>query len=276
MISPQRKTICIAILAAFFTVVAPFLFSQTDQDPTPLLQAAIEKDRSADSDETRFTYDLLEHSQNFNQKGNVLREITRRYEVIYIADLSYQHLLEINGKPLGGQDLADEQKRYEDAVRERTSMDPATRAKLINNKHLGVAPRLGQILTQYRSRVVGTAELNGRSCLLIDSTPLETVADAPKRHLRIWLDPQQKEFLRVDFDLLADEQGPLRGSSGSMSFIYIDGVPLDTVDHLDFVLPAKDKNKSSARMINDQTFSNYRRFIPGSRTQPGEEASGQQ
>jgi len=66
------------------------------------------------------TYDLLEHSQNFNQKGNVLREITRRYEVIYIADLSYQHLLEINGKPLGGQDLADEQKRYEDAVRERT------------------------------------------------------------------------------------------------------------------------------------------------------------
>ena len=73
MISPQRKTICIAILAAFFTVVAPFLFSQTDQDPTPLLQAAIEKDRSADSDETRFTYDLLEHSQNFNQKGNVLR-----------------------------------------------------------------------------------------------------------------------------------------------------------------------------------------------------------
>jgi hypothetical protein len=276
MTPPQRKTICTAILAALFTAAAPSLFSQTDQDPTPLLQAAIEKDRSVDSDETRFTYDLLEHSQNFNQKGNVLREITRLYEVIYIVDLSYQHLLEINGKPLSGQDLADEQKRYDDAVRERASMDPATRARLIHSKHMGVSPRLGQILTQYHSRVVGNAEINGRSCLLIDSTPLETIADAPKRHLRIWLDPQQKEFLRIDFDLLADEEGALRGSSGSMSFIYIDGVPLDTMDHLNFILPAKDKNKSSARMVNDQTFSNYRRFVPGSKTQRGEGAIGHQ
>jgi hypothetical protein len=276
MISPQRKTICIAVLAALFTGAAPLLFSQTDQDPTPLLQAAIEKNRSADSGKTRFTYDLLEHSLNFNQKGEILHEVTRRYEVIYIADLLYQHMLEINGKPLTGQDLADEQKRYDDAVRERTALDAATRAKLIHSKHIDVSVRLGQILTKYRNRVVGTTELNGRSCLLIDSTPLETVYDAPKRHLRIWLDPQQNEFLRIDFDLLADEEGPLRGSSGSMSFTYIDGVPLDTLDHLDFILAAKDKKKSSARVVNDQMFSNYRRFISTSRILPEEGASSQQ
>jgi hypothetical protein len=276
MISPQRKTICIAILAALFTVAASSSFSQTNQDATPILQTAIEKNREADNAETRFTYDLLEHSQNFNQKGEILHEVTRRYEVIYIADLLYQHLLEVNGKPLAGQDLADEQKRYDDTIRERYGLDAATRAKLINSRHIGVSTRLGQILTKYRSKVVGPAVLNGRSCLMIDSYPLATVADASKRHLRIWLDPQQNQFLRIDFDLLADEEGPLRGSTGSMIFTYIDGVPLDTLDHLDFILPAKDKKKGSARMVNDQIFSNYQRFASTSQIMPAEKASTQQ
>lgn len=265
--------VCIVALAALFIVAAPLLFCQTDQDPTLLLRAAIDKNRAADSGKTRFTYDLLQHSRNFNQKGKLIYEVTRRYEVIYIADLLYQHLLEINGKPLEGQDLADEQKRYDDAVRERTALDAVARAKLMHYKHKNVDFKFGQILTKYNSRVVEPTQLNGRSCLLIDSTPLETVADAPKRHLRIWLDPKQNEFLRIDFDLLADEEDLLRGSSGSMNFAYIDGVLLDTLDHLDFTLPAKDKKKSVYRVVSDQTFSNYRRFVSTSRILPDEEVS---
>jgi hypothetical protein len=268
--------VCIAVFAALFTVASSFLFSQTDQDPTPLLRAAIDKNHAADSGKTRFTYDLLEHSQNFNQKGKKIYEITRRYEVIYVADLIYLHLLEINGKPLAGQALADEQKRYDDAVRERTALDDAARAKLMHYKNKNIAFSFRKILTKYHSRVVETTQLNGRSCLLIDSTPLETVADAPKRHLRIWLDPHQNEFLRIDFDQLADEEDLLRGSSGSMSFTYIDGVLLDTQQHFDGTLLAKDKKKSSHRIVTDQTFSNYRRFVSTSRILPDEETSSPQ
>jgi len=225
---------------------------------------------------TRFTYLLRDHTKNFNQKGKKIHEVTRRYEVIYIADLLYQHLLEINGKPLAGQDLADEQKRYEDAVRERTALDDAARAKLMHYKYKNVAFSFGKILTKYSNRVVDHTQLNGRACLLIDSIPLETIADAPKRHLRIWLDPEKNEFLRIDFDLLADEDDLLRGSSGSMSFTYIDGVLLDTQNHLDCTLPAKDKKKSASRVVTDQTFSNYRKFVSTSRILTDEETSSQQ
>jgi len=264
---------CLAVLAALFSVAAPFLFSQTDQDPTPLLRAAIERNRAAESSKTRFTYDLLEHSQNFNQKGKMIYEVTRRYEVIYIADLLYQHLLEINGKPLAGQDLAAEQKRYDDAVRERTALDEAARARLMHYGHREMSFRLGQILTKYNNRVVESTALNGRACLLIDSIPLETAADTPMRHLRIWLDQQKNEILRIDFDGLADEDDLLRGSSGSMSFTCIDGLLLDTQDHLDFTLPAKNRKRSASRVVTDQTFSNYRRFVTTTRIVPDEEVS---
>jgi hypothetical protein len=265
-----------AALAVLLGPACPFLLGQTGEDPTPPLRAAIEKGRSADSGKTRFTYEVLEHSQNFNQKGKIISDVTRRYEVIYIADLLYQHLLEVNGKPLAGQALADEQKRYDDAVRERTALDDAARAKLMHHKHKEVMVSFGQILTKYHNRVVEATQLNGRSCLLIDSTPLETVADAPKRHLRIWLDQEKSEFLRIDFDLLADEDDLLRGSSGSMSFTYIDGVLLDTVHHLDFTVPAKDKKKSAARVVSDQTFSNYRKFVSTTRILPDEEVRSPQ
>jgi hypothetical protein len=68
--------------------------------------------------------------------------------------------------------------------------------------------------------------------------PLDTVAGAPKQHLRIWLDPQKSEFLRVDFDLLADEEGILRGSKGSINFTCLDGVLIDSFNHFDYIVPA--------------------------------------
>lgn len=276
MIALCRKNIWFAVFAALLCSANSRIFSQTGDDPTPLLRAAIEKNRTAESGRTRFTYDIEEHTRNFNQKGKMIWDITRRYEVIYISDILYQHLLEVNGKPLAGQALIDEQKRYDDAVRERTALDAAARAKLMHNKHKNVQLSFGKILTKYSNRVVDHAQLNGRSCLLIDSSPLETVADAPKRHLRIWLDPEKNEFLRIDFDWLADEDDLLRGSSGSMSFSYIDGVLLDATDHADFNLLVKDKKKSASRVVTDQTFSNYRKFISTYRILADEEVSSPQ
>ena len=268
MIEIHWKIARLFVFAALFALAAPLLLSQTNPDPTPLLRAAIEKGRPADSDKMRFTYLLQEHSQNFNQKGKLISEVTRRYEIIYIADLEYMHLLEVNGTPLTGQALADEQKRYDDAVRERTALDANSRAKLMHSKHRNVTIGFGDIVTKFHNTVIDHRQLNGRDCLLIDSMPLETVADAPKRHLRIWLDPQKSEFLRMDFDLLADEESILLGSKGSFNFTHIDGVHLDSIDHFDYIVPAKDNKKHIIRGVSDQTFSNYQKFVSTIRILP--------
>ena len=268
MIGIRWKIARIFVFAALFALSASLLLSQTDPDPTPLLRAAIEKGRSGESQKTRFTYQILDHSQNFNQKGKLLHDGTSLYEIIYIADLEYKHLLEINGKALSGQALIDEQKHYDDAVRERTALDANARAKLMHYKYNEVHFTFSDIVTKFHNSVVEHTQLNGRDCLLIDSTPLDTVADAPRRHLRIWLDPQKSEFLRMDFDLLADEEGILRGSKGSFNFTHIDGVQLDSIDHFDYIVPAKDNKKHIIRMVSDQTFSNYQKFVSTVRLLP--------
>jgi hypothetical protein len=114
---------------------------------------------------------------------------------------------------------------------------------------------------------------------------LETAADAPKRHLRIWLDPQQNEFLRLDYDLLADEGSILRGSKGSFYFTYIDGVMLETNGHFDSTfmedVPLMKvgslgyMTKAPIRHVNDQTFSNYRKFATSIRILPDDENNAQ-
>src|SRR5664280_3402802 len=90
----------LAAVVALLALTGPCLRSQTETDPTPLLRAAIEKCQQSDEAKTRFTYVLNEHLQNFNMKGKPILDVIRLFEVIYIADLQYQHLLEINGKPL--------------------------------------------------------------------------------------------------------------------------------------------------------------------------------
>jgi len=267
------KTARLAVLAVLSVLIGPFLFSQTDPDATPILRAAIEK-IPPDNVKMRFTYFMREHSQNFNQEGKLISEITRLYEVIYIADLEYQRLVEVNGKPLAGQALADEQKRYDDAVRERTALDGAARAKLMHSRYTKLSSRFEDLVTKYHSTVVAHTQFGGRACLLIDAMPLGTIADAPRQHLRLWLDPQKSELLHEEFDLLGDEVDILRGSKGWANFTYMNGVRLTTEDHLEFILPVK--NKNVYRAVSDHTLYNYRKFVSTSRILPAAEGNSPQ
>jgi hypothetical protein len=174
-----RTNARLAAVVALLALTGPCLCSQTKTDPTPLLRSAIEKGQHAVESKTRFTYLLQDHTQNFNKKGKLTWEVTRLYDVIYIADREYQHLLEINGKPLTGRYLADEQKRNDDAVRERTALDADARAKLMHYKHKDASVDIDQLDTDYQSRIVELTQLNGRDCLLLDAVPLATATDTP-------------------------------------------------------------------------------------------------
>jgi len=264
----RRNLSRLAACAVLLVLTAPFLLGQADPDPTPLLRAAVEKIHPSGSDKTRFTYLLLDHTQNFNLQGKKTGEMTRLFEVLYIADLQYRRLLEVNGKPLKGKALLAEQRRYDDAVRERTALDEAARARQLHYQTRNVSFSFRQLLTQYRNTVVEHTQVDGRACLLIDSMPLESAADAPKRHLRIWIDPQQSEFLRVEWQLLGDEEEILLGSKGAFDFTYIDGVMLDTRKTLDVIVPARDDQESPSRVVTEQTFSNYRKFVSTVRILP--------
>jgi hypothetical protein len=255
----------IVALAVLLTLAATCLHSQTDPDPTPLLRTAVAKFDAAKQSKTRFTYYHLDHTQNFNLRGKLILEYTRLYEVTYIADLEYQKLLEKNGKPLTGRALEREEKRYEEALRQRSALDEDARAKLVHLGFKRLDSKLDLLATKFRNAVVGHDQLDGRDCLLIDSTPLQSAVDAPQRHYRIWLDPVQAQILRVDYQMLADESGIHSGGALSDTWNYIDGIPVCTRDHVDFVARF---SIVPVHVIADHAYSHFRRFVATTRILP--------
>jgi hypothetical protein len=228
--------------------------SQNNVDPSAVLRLAVEKFEKAKDSKTHFTYLQLNHIQNFNEKGKKTVDYTQLYEVTYIADLEYLRLLEMNGKALKGQALEAEQKRYDEAVRERSALDGFARAKMQNQRMLDARIKVRDLQTEYRISAAEHDMMGDCQCVLIDLVPLSSAA---KKHYRLWIDPVTSEIRRLDFEQLAFEGEFLSGGKGTETFQYLDGVPLIVHSHFDGKAMLNDK---AIRVVADHTWSQFRKF----------------
>jgi hypothetical protein len=239
---------------ALLLLVSARLYAQGDTtSTTAALRTALNKLGKANESKTRFTYLNLTHTLNFNEGGKKTADITQLFDVTYIGDLQYSRLLEHDDKPLTGRALKEEQKRYDDAVRERSALDDNARAKIQHQLMKNAGVDLSH-LNEYRNAVGDHATVDDRDCIVIDSTP---VTETQKKHYRIWLDPKEEQIVRLEFNQLADEGDMLTGGSGMTEWIYVDGTPLVTRTHIDAnVLDGKKR----MRIVTDHTYSQFRKF----------------
>ena len=225
-----------------------------DGNGRSLLRTAIEKYVKAKDSKTRFTYLELVHTQNFNENGKKTVDYTELFDVTYIADLQFARLLEVDGKALKGKALEAEQKRYDDAVRDRSALDGFARAKIQHQKMLDAGVSLGDLITEYRTSALDHATKDDCNCVVIDLVPISSDA---KRTYRVWIDPGTNEIRRVDFDQLADSGDVLRGGTSTQTFEYLDDVPLPVHSHFDGNAAL---NNKMVRIVADHTYSRYRKF----------------
>ncbi len=219
-----------------------------------MLQRAVDKFEQAKDSKTRYTYLQLDHIQNFNAKGKKAVDYTQFFEVTYIADLEYSRLLEVNGKPLKGRALDDEQNRYDAAVRERSALDGLARAKIQHSRLLNAGIKLRDLLTEYRISSGQSVAMEDCNCVLVDLVPASSEA---KKHYRLWIDPETNEIRRLDFEQLDYEGQFLSGGTGTETFQYLDGIPLLVHSHFDGRAPL---NNETVRVVGDHTYSRFRKF----------------
>jgi hypothetical protein len=250
----RGRKLCLLIFFAGAGFANGLSQPQSDGDPTAVLRLAVEKFEKGQESKTRFTYLQLNHTQNFNEKGKKTVDYTQLFEVTYLADLEYLRLLEVNGKALSGKALAAEQKRYDDAVRERSALDGFARAKIQHQKMLDAGVNFSDLLTKYRSSAADRVSMDGCDCAVIDLVPLSAEA---KRHYRLWIDPKTSDVHRLDFEQLADEREILTGGTGTVTYQYLEGVPLVIHSHFDFRALL---NSQTTRVVADHTYSRFRRF----------------
>jgi hypothetical protein len=232
------------------------LRAENDPEPLSLLRPAFKKVDQAKEAHTRFTFLDLNHNMNFNEKGKKSADETHLYDVTYIGDLQYSRLLEIDGKPLTGKQLAQEQERYDDAVREHSALDDAARAKILHQsmKNFGFSLSLSDLSAKYQNTIAGHTTSEVCDCVIIDSTPLP---GASQRRYRFWVDPAKEEVMTMESTVIADDGDKLKGSTFRLQYTYIDGSPLVSHSHIDATLLT---GKKRVHVVTDHTYSNFRKF----------------
>ncbi|RXH57476.1 hypothetical protein [Granulicella sibirica] len=249
-----------ALLLATLAVPLSAVAQQAPVQPRDLLQQAL---AAAPEDKialTRFTYFDLDHTQNRNEKGKLFVDSTTLYEDTYIADLPYKRVVERNGKPLAGSDVAKEQARYDQAVAERKGLDAKARADLLRIHLVEAGINLPDLLTPaYRLTELRQESLDGYPTHVLEATP--TVPAATRRY-DLWVSETSPAILRLTFDVLTDEAQMLHGSHAQKDFQIIDGVPVPTHSAVHFFYP--DKGKTITVDV-EHTYTRYRRFTATTR-----------
>jgi hypothetical protein len=251
-VSTARKVVWLFLIVS----ISAWLRAQKDSEPLALLRPAIQKFELPKGTRTRFTFHDLRHNVNFNEKGKKTADETQLYDVTYIGDLQYSRLLEVDGKPLKGRQLAKEQQRYDDAVREHSALDDAARAKILHEvtKSLVANISLSDLSSKYQNAIVGHATADVCDCVIIESSPFP---EGPQRNYKFWVDSAKQEVMRIDFTLLADEDDKLKGSTFSFQYAYIDGIPLGSHSVIDATIRM---DKKHVHVVTEHTYSNFRKF----------------
>jgi hypothetical protein len=246
-----RRAVWLIFLAAFVNAGA-----WDASEPLSLLTAAFKKMDQLKETRTRFTFLDLHHNVNFNEKGKKTVDETELYDVIYIGDLQYSRLLEVEGKPLKGKQLAEEQQRYDAAVREHSALDDAARAKIQREtmKSLCSNLNLSELTAKYKNTIADHGISKDCECVIVNSVPL---SGAPQRSYRFWIDSVKQEMIKIESTLLADEDDKLKGSTITLQYTYLDGIPLVSHSHIDANLTM---GKKQVHVVTDHTYSNFRKF----------------
>jgi len=252
-------------LRILLVTIALLPLSAAAQSPTDLLRQALDTAASAKTAATRFTYFDLEHNQNRDLRGKLFSDRTTLYEDTYIADLPYKRVVEVNHKPLAGDDLAKEQARYDEAIAQRKGLDAAARASLIHEKFID-----GQIhLTDLLTPAYTLTELRQETIPQPTGPPLLThvleakpTATTTTRHYELWITGQNPTILRMVFDILTDEPNMLHGSHGQSDYQIIEGIALPTHQVVHFFYP---NNGRTITVDIEHTYTRYRRFNTSAR-----------
>src|SRR5438477_5217204 len=120
----------------------------------------------------------------------------------------YERLIEVNGRPLSPEKQREEQKKYDDAVRERKNEPAAKRAARIA-KYEAERKRdhtlLDQMTKAFDFKLAGDQELKGRKVYVLKATPRKGYRP-PNRDSRVltgmegtlWIDHETYQWVKVE------------------------------------------------------------------------------
>jgi hypothetical protein len=229
--------------------------------PSQLSDLAAEHIRAASVRLQDYIYLDTEHNQNYID-GALVVDHTTVSESIFIGGLPYLRKLSVDGHPLAGKDLAQENKLYDNAVKERTSLNEETRARLMKHDIGKKTDDLDHLASRFNVIIAGHQVLDDHDCLVIDATPIRGTTDPDlQRHIQIAIDPTTKNVINVRIEYLADDNGFDRGTLLETRYHLLGGtIALPYEQTFDSVVQVPQLLNKKIHVVKTHTYSNYRKF----------------
>ena len=229
--------------------------------PAKLADLAAERIRAASHRLQDYIYLDSEHNQNYID-GALVVDHTTVSESIFIGGLPYLRKLSVDGHPLAGKDLAQENKLYDNAVKERTSLNEETRARLMKHDIGKKTDDLDHLASRFNVIIAGHQVLDDHDCLVIDATPIRGTTDPDlQRHIQIAIDPTTKNVINVRIEYLADDNGFDRGTLLETRYHLLGGtIALPYEQTFDSVVQVPQLLNKKIHVVKTHTYSNYRKF----------------
>jgi hypothetical protein len=229
-------------------------------DPTALVRKALDMlDRSA-NDEHRFTYtlDLKMAVQNPYGRLGPVQWLT--YDVLYINDLPYEHLVRTDGAPLTGKDLADEKKRYDKAIAKKKDLGEKKRASADGYKLVKEDMSLESVLSPtYQLKSVAEHKTDVGMVDEIDATLLPGMKHSSKCawHFQLFVGETDGVLYRFRADTPTDTSAACVGESEDVTFQVVDGLPKPKMESGRINV---DEGYGYFASLNTARYSDYKRF----------------
>jgi hypothetical protein len=157
------------------------------------------KDREPRHAAAAFRYVQHRVIAKYDEKGAEKEREERRYEVEPLAGGSYTALVEKNGRPLSGSDLAEEQEKRRKFIERQTARSQGKGG----DEHV---PLDAELFARYRGEVTGRDVIGGRAMLVMEFSPKSR--DLPIRRRqdyvlnklagKVWVDEKDFDIVKVE------------------------------------------------------------------------------
>jgi hypothetical protein len=231
--------------------------------PNELVAAAIDHLKNVQKESQNYANTSDFESDYYDVQGKRISRFTSHTEDVALNGEPYERAAIVNGKRLSEEELETARKNLKTTLAERHDK---VDAGLIHGS-------LSFLLTAaYQNRVVGHESVEGRDCIVLESTPAIPITN-PLGQLgyRFWIDAENFNVLRSRSQTLADyDPGllssgrvstviSLKGSTYTTTYRLFKGVLLPYEDEGDFFSRTKQGNRFG-HTHSILTYSDYQRY----------------
>ena len=226
-------------------------------DARALTLAALDRWDASSSSTVQFTNLLLRHTFNYSSGGEKTFDLTQLFEETWINGLPYHRLIEVNGHPLEGKALQEEQARFDEAVAKHAPLGNLERVLLSNAHPVNTGANPHQVLEPgYVFQEVSQNDSPHGRLHVIEATPTQHSITGCAWQFRMWISEQDPTLFHYYADVWDEKNAPevCLGSTDEAYFEVVDGSP--KVVHTHSHLYREDRNL----VDSDDVYSHYRRF----------------